>query len=116
MNIREADGIAHWIQKCRDDPKMSYDKCATYLKECSALVDKSTRAKPPRQLMHVAEKYDSDSESEAPSKSYDEVCKLFHTMSKASGLKSAYNTFKSKDFRESLYIPQAIWDELEPTI
>ena len=55
MNIREADGIAHLIQKCRDDPKMSYDKCATYLKECSALIDKSTRAKPPRQLMHVAE-------------------------------------------------------------
>jgi hypothetical protein len=116
MNIREADGIAHLIQKCRDDPKMSYDKCATYLRECSALVEKSTRAKPPRQLMHVAEKYDSDSESEAPGKSYDEVCKLFHTMSKASGLKSAYNTFKSKDFRESLYIPQAIWDELEPSI
>ena len=116
MNIREADGVAHLIQKCRDDTSMSYDTCASYLKECCALVEKTNRAKPPRTLMHVVESYDSDQESVAPTKSYEEVCRLFHTMSKASGLKSTYNNFKSKDFRDSLYIPQAIWDELEPTI
>jgi len=66
--------------------------------------------------MHVTDTYESDHEPELPTKTVDEVCKIFHTMSKASGFKSAYNTFKSKDFRESLYIPQAIWDELEPSL
>src|SRR6476620_11095014 len=73
LSIREADGVAHLIQKCRDDTTMSYDTCATYLKECAALVDKTNRAKPPRTLMHVVESYDSDQESVAPTISYEEV-------------------------------------------
>ena len=116
MNIREADGVAHLLQKCRDDPRMTFETCATYIKECSALVEKTNRAKPPRTLMHVAESYESDYESDTPTKSYEEVCKLFHTRSKATGLKNTYKSFQSKDFRESLYISQAIWDELEPSI
>ena len=84
LNIREADGVAHLIQKCRDDTSMSFDTCATYLKECCALVERTNRAKPQRTLMHVAESYDSDQESVAPTKFYDEVCRLFHTMSTVS--------------------------------
>src|SRR5688572_5793765 len=116
LNIREADGVAHLIQKCRDNSSMSYGACAIYLKECAALIDKTNKTKSPRVLMHVKNKYESDHEHEPDTKTVDEVCKIFHTMSKASGFKSAYNTFKSKDFRESLYIPQAIWDELEPSL
>ena len=117
-NIREADGVAHLLQKCRDDPSMSLETCATYIKEYAALVEKTNQVKPPRSLMHVAESYESDSDHkhEPSTKTMDEVCKIFHTMSKATGLKSAYNTFKSRDFRESLYIPQAIWEELEPSL
>ena len=116
MNIREADGVAHLLQKCRDDPRMTFDTCATYIKVCSALVEKTNKAKPSGTLMHVAESYESDHESDTPTKSYEEVCKLFHTMSKATGLKNTYKSFQSKDFRDSLYIPQAIWNEMEPSI
>src|SRR5687768_14459010 len=115
MNIRDADGMAHLLQKCRDDPTMSFDTCATYIKEYAALVEKTNMAKPPRTLMHGADNFDFKHEPE-PTKSLEGVCQLFHTMSKASGLRSAYNVLQSKDFRESLYIPQAIWNELEPSI
>lgn len=98
LNIREADGVAHLIQKCREDTSMSYDACATYLKECSVLVERTNRAKLPKTLMHVAEEFELDHEPEPPTKSMDEVCKLFHTMSKASGLRNTYNTFRSKEF------------------
>lgn len=116
LNIREADGVAHLIQKYRNNPTMSYDTCVTYLKECAALVEKTNRDKPPRILMHVAGSYESDHKSKVSTKSYEEFCNLFHTMSKASGLKSTYNTFNCKDFRESIHITQAIWDEVKSTI
>ena len=95
LNIREADGVAHLIQKCRDDSSMSYDACAIYLKECAALIDKTNRAKPPSKIMHAAGGSTYQHMHE-PTMSLEEVSQLFHTMSKESGLKSTYQAFQSK--------------------
>src|SRR5687768_18603211 len=99
---------------------LTYSRNAEMILPCPLIhvlpTSKNMLARPLRTLLHVAKSYGSDHESEAPTKSYDEVCKLFHTMSKVNGLKGTYKTFQSKDFRESLYIPQAIWDEIKPSL
>ena len=52
-NIRDAEGVAHLVQRCRDDVTMSYDACAAYLRKNAILIDHTTNVKPPRRLLHV---------------------------------------------------------------
>jgi hypothetical protein len=52
---------------------MSYDACVIYLKECAALIDKTNRVKPPRVLMHVTDRQESDHDHEPTTKTVDEV-------------------------------------------
>ena len=40
-NIRNAEGVAHLIQKCRDDDSMTYEDCAAYLRKYAFLIDQS---------------------------------------------------------------------------
>lgn len=68
--------------------------------------------------MHVTD-VDSEEENEDVmdnNMTKDDVLKLFNTMTQESGLKNTYQVFKSNTFRESLHIPQLIWNELEPAI
>ena len=97
-NIRDAEGVAHLIQKCRDDEAMSYDSCAAYLRKNAILIDHTTRVKPPRKLMHVSDHYDSDRDEKPTTMSMEAVTKLFHSMSQESGVKNTYQMFKSKTF------------------
>ena len=83
------------------------------------MIDHTTKVKPPRKLLHVSDhfsQYESEEEDNSPSKSIEEVTKLFHTMCQESGLRHTYQLFQSKRFQENLSIPQSIWDELEPAI
>ena len=73
-NIRHAEGVAHLIQKCRDDKFMSFDRCAAYLRENALYIDKVNQAKPPSRLMIVQDK---DPIPEQKEKSVEEVTKLF---------------------------------------
>ena len=63
--------------------------------------------------MHVQDK---DSDSDTGEKSFEEVTSLFHTMAKAGNVHQTYKMFNTKSFRESLSIPDAIWNELEPLL
>ena len=72
-NIRDAEGVAHLIQKCRDDPTMSYDTCAAYLRKNAIMIDHATRVKPPRKLLHVSDPYESDEEIKHHTKSMEKV-------------------------------------------
>ena len=93
--------MAHLVQKCRDDDFMSYESCAAYLRKNAILIDHTTIVRPPRKLLHVSEQfsqYESEEENTSPTKSIEEVTKLFHTMCQESGLRKTYNTFQSKTF------------------
>ena len=115
-NIRDAEGVAHLIQKCRDDELMSYEACAAYLRKYAYLIDNSNRARSPRKLLHVKDIEELDHEKEEPSMTIEHVTKLFHTMALESGLKNIYKVFNSKTFRDSMHIPALIWNEIEPSI
>ena len=41
VHIRDAEGVTHLIQKCRDDELMSYEACAAYLRKYAYLIDNS---------------------------------------------------------------------------
>ena len=111
-NIRQAEGVAHLIQKCRDDKFMSYDQCAAYLRENALYIDRVNQAKTPSRLLHVQE----EPEPVIEEKSVEEVTRLFSTMAQASNMHQTYKMFNTKSFRESLSIPDAIWNELEPLV
>ena len=51
---------------------------------------------------------------EQPEKTVDEVAFLFRTMARQGGIGPTYKMFNNKPFRESLSIPDRIWNELEP--
>jgi hypothetical protein len=112
-NIRHAEGVAHLIQKCRDDKGMTYDQCAAYLRENALYIDKVNQTKAPSRLMFVQ---DMDPEPEPVGKSAEDVLTLFHTMAESSSIHHVYKMFNTKTVRESLSIPEAIWSELEPMI
>ena len=100
-NIRDAEGVAHLVQRCRDDDAMSYEACAAYLRKNAILIDHTTKVKPPKRLMHVSDHedyYDSDKEDKPTTMTMEEVTKLFHSMSQESGVKNTYQMFKSKTF------------------
>lgn len=67
------------------------------------------------QTMHVMKDklYDTSPSAE---KTVEEVLYLFHTMAQRGGIGPIYKMFNSKPFRESLSIPNRIWNELEPMI
>lgn len=46
-NIRQASGVSHLIQKCRDDDNMTYSQCAAYLRKNAILIDHANIVKPP---------------------------------------------------------------------
>src|SRR4051812_29991761 len=46
----------------------------------------------------------------------DKVVKLFYTMARGGGLIPTYKQFNSEPFRESLNMPDRIWNKLEPAI
>ena len=62
-NIRHAEGVAHLIQKCRDDKYMSFDQCSAYLRENALYIDKVNLDKTPSRLLHVQEQ-EPDPETE----------------------------------------------------
>ena len=100
-NIRDAEGVAHLVQRCRDDDTMSYDACAAYLRKNAILIDHTTKVKPPKRLMHVSDHYDpydSDKEKKPTTMTMEAVTKLFHSMSQESEVKNTYQMFKSKTF------------------
>ena len=82
-NIRHADGVAHLIQRCRDDKDMTYDQCAAYLRENALYIDRLNQAKTPSRLMLVQDK---DAEPESEEKSPEDVLRLFHTMAESSSV------------------------------
>ena len=111
-SIKTASGVAHLIQKCRDNEYMTYEQCAHYLRSNSLLIDNQNAIKPPSRLMHI----ENSSKNQECSKTIEQVNHLFHTMAKEHGLKTTYNMFKTRAFRDSLTIPSEIWTELEPSI
>ena len=113
-NIREAAGVAHLIQKCRDNEYMKYAACAAYLRKNAILIDHANQFKAPSRLMHV-EQNTHDTPEDQP-KTLDQVSPLFHAMAIEDGLETAYNVFNTRTFRDQLSIPTAIWKELEPEI
>src|SRR5687767_5064077 len=109
-NIKAAEGVAHLIQTCRDNVKMTFDHCASYLRKNSIIIDSANAVKLPLRLMHV-----TDSEALQKEKTQEQVIHIFHTMSKVDGLVITYAAFQMRSFRENLSIPDKIWAELEPS-
>ena len=52
-NIRDAEGVAHFIQTCRDNLSLSYDATAAYLRKNAIIMDHANRTKPARKLMQT---------------------------------------------------------------
>ena len=84
-NIREAEGVAHLIQKCRDDPKMGYEATAAYLRKNAVLVDYANQSKPPRKLMTSTKEATPSNDEDWMN--VDKVSSLFHSMASEGGLK-----------------------------
>ena len=55
-NVQPAPGISHLIQKYRDNEYMTYQYCASYLREKAFLFDHTNTTKPNSRLMHVEDK------------------------------------------------------------
>ena len=73
-NMKTASGVAHLIQKCRDNPNMTYKDTARYLRSNSILIDNQNSIKPPTRLMKVQNTSPMD---EKPLKNAEQVVKLF---------------------------------------
>ena len=132
-NIKNAQGISHLIQKCRDKESRTFDMCATYLRKNAMYIDHANSHGRTSRLMHVQEELPSSMPQYSPQtsqtlstieetpyapqeKTLDEVSYLFHSMAQQHGVTPAYRMFSNKPFRESLSIPDRIWNELEPQI
>jgi hypothetical protein len=113
INIRQAQGVAHLVQKCRDNEYMSFEKCAAYLRSNSMLIDTHNEMIIPSRLMKVEDITQNEPE---PQKSLESVSKMFHTMAEENGLENSFRMFNTRVFRESLSIPTSIWMELKPAI
>ena len=109
-NIRDAEGVAHLIQKCRDDNGMSYDATAAYLRKNAILVDHANRIKPTRKVMTVGNTAET---SDHTTMDIDKVSSLFHSMAVEGGLETTYKMFNMRSFRQSMRIPDVIWKELD---
>ena len=114
-NIRHAEGISHLVQKCRDEYNMSFDDCAAYIRQNAMFIDKIIQGKTPARLLHVHER-SPEPNLDPEQKSVDEVSRLFHSMATEEGLEQTYQIFSTKTFRQSLSIPDVIWNELEPML
>lgn len=45
MNVRHVSHIAHLVQKYRDDPQMTFEEAAAYLRSNAILIDHLARPK-----------------------------------------------------------------------
>src|SRR5688500_17543492 len=108
-NIRNATGITHLIQNCKDDEDWSYAKTAAYLRKNCILIDRANTKKAPTRLMHFMD-------PNIPVMGLEDTAKIFTTMVEESGLEATYRVFNARTFRDRLGIPAAIWNKMEPAI
>src|SRR5687768_5098195 len=129
-NIRQAQGISHMIQRCRDEVFWTFEMCASYLRKNAMYIDNVNSTVRPQRLMHVhgevpliiqqpsttihEMEISTQEDPKQTEKTVDEVAYLFHTMARQGGIGPTYKMFNNKPFRESLSIPDRIWNELEP--
>src|SRR5687768_16620968 len=92
-NVRTAEGVAHFIQTCRDNVKMKFDHCASYLRQNSILIDNVNAVRMPIRLLHTAQQ---------DKKTQEDVIFLFHTMVKVGRVFNIYAAFQMRSVRESL--------------
>src|SRR5687768_6426191 len=100
-NVRSASGIAHLIQKCRDNEYMSFNASAAYLRQNAILIDYASTSKPPTRLMHV-------DQEEQKGMTLESAAKRFHTMAEQDGLEFTYKVLNTRLLRENLSIPPSI--------
>src|SRR5687767_3440674 len=84
-NIRLAEGVAHLIQTCRDNARMTFDQCASYIRQNSILIDSAKAIRTSIRLVHV-----TDSEMQSEEKTYDQVLQSFLTMAKVDDVTKTY--------------------------
>src|SRR5688572_29669633 len=108
-NTRNATGITHLIQNCKDNEDWSYAKTAAYLRKNCILIDRFNTKKAPTRLMHVQD-------SNISTMRMEDTAKVFTTMVEESGFEAAYRVFYARTFRDRLGIPAAIWNKMEPAI
>ena len=108
-NIRNATGITHLIQTCKDNKDWSYTHTAAYLRRNYILIDRANQKKAPTRLMHVTD-------PSIPQMTMEDVAKVFSTMVEESGIEATYRVFNARTFRDRLGIPAAIWNGMEPAI
>jgi hypothetical protein len=111
-NLRKVSNIDHMLEKCREDPNMTYEECAAYLRRNSIWIDHANEVNKSSRIMNVQGSLPQSS----PEKDYNETCRLFHSMAEDGGYFNTYKVFNTRSFRENLSIPDQIWKELEPVM
>ena len=112
-NLRSVKAIDFMLVQCREDPSMTYEECAAYLRRNSVWIDQANEANKSTRIMHARE---TPVQETPHTKNYDEVCVMFTTMEQEEGLFNAYRAFNTRVIRQNLNIPDQIWNELEPQI
>jgi hypothetical protein len=82
-NIRDAEGVSHLIQKCRDDTLFTYEMCAAYLRKNAILIDHDNLKKTPRRLLSTK---DDRQVEPSPTMSLEEATNLFHSIATEEGI------------------------------
>lgn len=116
MNVRSASGVSHLITKCQDSWQMGFDQCASYLRKNAIMIDHANTVKQPARLMLVEDASHEKAANPNPPKTIEQVSRMFYTMAEEHGLVNTYRMYQTRQFRETLSIPSAIWAELEPAI
>ena len=114
MNVRHVSNIAHLVQKCRDDPSMTFEEAAAYLRSNAILIDhlaKSKLQQPKPSSMLKVETSDEDN-----GLNLKEAVALVKQMAAETSYHQVYNVLNSPIVRQSLRIPFPIWKKLEPKI
>jgi hypothetical protein len=115
-NLRGLAGADHLVQKCRDDPDMTFSLTAHYLRANSKNVSKDLQSK--RIMTSVKDDILKEEDTLMDVTvthtylSYRETEDLFESIAKDSGIVHAYNVFNSGAARESFRIHPDIWKQL----
>ena len=112
-NLKHDPSLLSLLKDCRTSPTMTLKDTVAYIKE-HAMIDQdaaglSTRL---RKLNFTTNDDGGDDSDATVDKAFDTIQSLLETHD----VKTVYNTLSMPMVRESLFIPQAVWRELEPAL
>ena len=132
-NMSTSSELTYFVQTCRDNPSMSFKDVTTYFRRNAAWMDQhqhsrqklSSHRSGSNTMLRVGMEEDEDlvtdhvtevSQETNLNLNLEETTALIHKLSSETSVYNTYQSLQSKTFRESLRIPDSIWNMLEPSL